>query len=60
MVRDIYDMAVGPGTLKKYTVPILWDEKVGSRKERFVIGFVTANYRWKQCGVVLGNGRFCF
>ncbi|CAN0220956.1 unnamed protein product [Ascophyllum nodosum] len=27
MVRDIYDMAAGAGTLKKYTVPILWDEK---------------------------------
>ncbi|CAB1105243.1 unnamed protein product [Ectocarpus sp. CCAP 1310/34] len=27
-VRQIYDMAVGPGKLSKYTVPILWDEKV--------------------------------
>lgn len=27
-VRQIYDLAAGEGTLKKYTVPILWDEKV--------------------------------
>ena len=27
-VRDIYEMAVGEGQLKKYTVPVLWDEKV--------------------------------
>nr|WEU39135.1 glutathione S-transferase [Saccharina japonica] len=26
-VREIYDMAVGEGELKKYTVPVLWDEK---------------------------------
>ncbi|CBJ48330.1 Putative Glutathione S-transferase [Ectocarpus siliculosus] len=26
-VRQIYDMAVGPGKMSKYTVPILWDEK---------------------------------
>eukprot|EP00903_Cladosiphon_okamuranus_P005623 g5592.t1 len=26
-VRQIYELAVGEGTLKKYTVPILWDEK---------------------------------
>ena len=32
MVRDIYDMAAGAGTLKKYTVPILWDEKVGPKE----------------------------
>lgn len=27
-VRDIYDMAVPPGTLEKFTVPVLWDNKV--------------------------------
>ncbi|CAN0494162.1 unnamed protein product, partial [Hapterophycus canaliculatus] len=27
-VREIYEMAVGEGALKKFTVPILWDEKV--------------------------------
>lgn len=27
-VRQIYEMAAGEGILKKYTVPILWDEKV--------------------------------
>lgn len=27
-VRQIYEMAVGEGALNKYTVPILWDEKV--------------------------------
>ncbi|CAM9607538.1 unnamed protein product [Sphacelaria rigidula] len=27
VVRDIYDMVTEPGTLKKYTVPILWDNK---------------------------------
>lgn len=27
-VRQIYELAVGEGVLKKYTVPILWDEKV--------------------------------
>eukprot|EP00904_Undaria_pinnatifida_P001236 jgi/Undpi1/11112/HiC_scaffold_30.g13410.m1 len=26
-VREIYDMAVGDGKLKKFTVPVLWDEK---------------------------------
>lgn len=27
-VRQIYEMAVGEGAIKKYTVPLLWDEKV--------------------------------
>lgn len=30
-VRQIYELAVEEGTLKKYTVPILWDEKVCTR-----------------------------
>lgn len=56
MARDIYDMAVEPGTLKKYTVPILWDEKVRSRKKQLVISFVIAKYRWRNS--VSGNSRF--
>lgn len=31
-VRQIYELAVGEGTMKKFTVPILWDEKVRVRR----------------------------